>query len=348
MPSDQDHDTVIWLDADRADLVQRVVHAMGNAPRVVGIGGPRQAQINQLAKQLACPHEDDIRKLLIDHPAKFLLLASMQGVGPSDALTAIEQGFTVLTLEPIVSDISQPALSEPLLAAAGAGPSRSTTGRAAPGAQPPLTSVVWLPAFERSKGWVSAADPDLGPPQAVFFAGTGQPTDCSLFARLFDAWRTVLGVVAQLPERIDAALSGPLPEAPENPRGITGHINALARFANGATAAVQVSDRAAQLERTLQIISPQGHLLATDTGYQLFDAAGHRQDQSDQKPQAVDYATLVASHWKDLISDTNTAKPPTPTTVRDASVLACCMACLLSARTTQPESPAMLLKLHAR
>lgn len=359
MTNPSPHDAIIWTGVEQAAQVEATLQLMGPAVRPVAIGGPRVAEIDRLARAWGCPHEDDFRQLLRDRPAPFALLASMNGVDHEDLVALLSQGATVLSTEPIAADFDHliepdPHLNKPSLPLSSgktADPDGVTTQSATVSAPIKTGGVVWVPAMERSLGWQRAAEAtqEVGSIQLLSFSSLGRPGDCSLFARLYDGWRLAVELIG-LPEEIDASLTGPLREVPENPRGLTGHVGIHARMGNGRTAVIQVSDRAARLGRELSLIGDRGHLKISDHGYDLFDSTGQRLDgHRPTRQKNSRYAELIALHWKHLIDN-----PPTPSTAPkppatpEAHILACCLACLLSARTGDPESPRKLLQLHNR
>jgi len=330
MVDDPKADVILWTDASGVSRIERILQHMGNCVRPIGIGGPRAAQMDDLARRLGCDREDDFRKLLVDHPAEHVLLGSIQGISPEDFNMAIGQGTLILSSEPIASDLSE--LIPPK--------TRSRVGI------PTQGRVVLTPAFIRLPTWTSATEPELslGKPELISIQSFGTPEDCSLFAKLFDAWQIVL-TLGHSVEEIDASLTGPLGEIPENLRGMTGHLGAHARLTNGCTAVLSISDRAGPSIRLAHIVADQGHLHATDTSYEIFNQSGDRIDYSTNSEPVGDFAQLVANDWKTLIRSRSAPQigPPGPT---KSTVLACCLACLLSARTGHAESPSKLLKLH--
>ena len=350
-------DVTIWTSPDRVPLVDETLKLMGASVRPISVGGARLAEIDQLAQRLACSHGDDLRKLLVDQPAQFVLLASMADASRDDVLAAVGQGLTVLALEPIASNFDQLPPVDPIVKTVTPTPPPTPNSAQAPDAPPSNNGtrtgkgrIIWVPAFEKSPGWISAAnaEQELGAVELISVTNFGQASDCSLFARLYDAWRIIL-MIDDLPEQTTAALSGPLRDVPEDPRGITGHLGIHARLKNGRTAVLQVSDRAGRSGRVVQVIGDQGHLSVSEAGYRLYDPAGQCLDKSTQTAaQPPSYAQLIASHWSDVLTRTPTAETPKPPPVTDDAVLACCLASLLSTRTGGPESPQKLLDLHSR
>jgi len=358
MAEDHCPKVIVWTSAERVDAVDQVLGAMGTTIEPVGIGGPRLGEIDALARRWDCPHEDDLRKLLVDHPSQYVFLASTAGVRRDDLLTAIGSGAIVLSMEPIASDFDELIHTKPKARSISTPGVTHASVSVDSGSGSPRTAgqenirpgyLQWVPAFKYTQGWTRAADPDqvLGKRQMIGFDSFGQPDETSLFARLFDAWQTLLSL-GEIPDTIDASLVGPLGESPENLRGMTGYLCAHGRCGDGCAVVLRVSDRAGRLGRTLHAIGSEGHLRVSDQGYQLFDAAGECLDSLLDQGKTPTFTELIAKHWLSLLNGPHTTTLPQPTSAtHDApSILACCQACLLSSRTGQPESPQKLLQLH--
>jgi len=363
MPTDPTRPTVtIWTSAQRVPQAQQIIQHMGLAIQPQAIAGPRANPIEEFADQLGCLFSDDLRKLTTDQPSTYILLTTTTGVTREDIALAIDQGSAILTLEPLATqfdtliDANPSTRANPtalLNQATKTTPAQPTSTHPNPAtpkspAQAPATTVYELPAMYQSPGWKSSADAVqvLGPPSLVSYAHLGQATDCSLYARLSSGWQTLLGLTG-LPLAIDGSLVGPLNQAPQDLRGLTGHFCIHARYRQNCAATMVISDQAGPWERTVDVVTDQGHLRITDLQYRLSDADGKQLEQSPPPQHPVNYAKLVAMQWLDIIKQTPipSTKPPNH---RDAHVLACCQACLLSARTSQPESPQKLLSLHHR
>ncbi|MCC7192655.1 MAG: hypothetical protein IT444_07725 [Phycisphaeraceae bacterium] len=329
------HEVVIWTDTARAPLAQRIVDRMGMSVRVIGLGGSRSAEVAALGRTFDSPTQDDFRKLIIDRPAAFVLLMTMEGLSREDLSAATTQGATVLTIEPPLAGLEMlgPVRGSEILPDT----SRSTGGTAG--------SVALLPAFVRSSGWISAADPHehVGTAQLVSFTSLGLPNECSLFARLYDAWRTILHFTA-LPETVDATLVSVLSASPDNPRAATGHLALHARLAGTAAALIEVSDNGVIPRRNLHVLADKGRLEIGDSSYSLSSLDGQTVDHATSE-KTPDFAELVADSWQRFIS-----RPDLAATDGAGSLpihtLACCLATLLSARTRQPESPQKILALQ--
>lgn len=307
----------MWTSPARAGLAGDVLDLMGDTVRPLAVGGPRSSEVQNLGRRLDCPAGDDLRKLLIEWPAAFLLVTSLRDVGPADLRAAAEAGTRVICFEPLAAEFNdQGRLNTPTIAAA----------------------TTFAPAFLRCPGYLRAADP-LDPPDSprlIRFTSHGQPHQGSLLARLLDAWTTALAFTA-LPETITATLTGPTSPA----RQISGQLAAHARIADGGSVLIEVTDTAAHTRRELSVVSEDVQLIVGDTAYELRrgeDAVPEAGGQDAAQPTFVD---LVAHQWQALLQHQHAAAPAGPLD----QALACVHACLLSARTSQPERPGKLLEL---
>ena len=335
-------EVVIWTDTQRAGRDGQIVDRMGAAVRPIGVGGPRTAEVDALARRLDCPLQDDPRQLLADRLAPSVLLGTMAGTESQDVLSAVTHGAVVMALEPTAATLATLQSWGKLAPPAGSGAGGS------------IGRVVATPSFHRSAGWIGATNPleILGAPQLTSFTSFGRLADCSLFARLMDTWRSVLPCVlplSELPLSVDASLSGPLGQAPGDLRGLTGHLAAHGRLPDGGSVLLQVSDRAGDHARALHMISSAGRLSVDDLRYELYDAAGELMDQTASAVTPMSFVDLVADHWRQVLRGEG-AEPERRARDRDdvleRQALACCLACLLSARTCAPESPAKLIELE--
>ncbi len=319
-------EATIWTDARHAPLAGELMNLMGSAIKPIGIGGPPVAEVNQLAKELDCPPHDDLRKLLVDRPAAYLLMTSLEGVTPDDLFSVCDQGTTVLTLEPIASNLQ--GLSASLKLNSG------STGR-----------ILTAPVFAQSPGFLSAADPYelLGDRRAIRFSSDGRPEHGSLFARLFDTWMTVLNF-ALLPESIDASLVGPLTEPTDDLRLLAGTLLAHARMPSAVAALLEVSDTSAQTGRELRVQGDGASLRITESAYTLHGPGGDLLDQAQDSGPAG-FADMLAAQWRRLLDQPYPAGSALHAQTQ-ADAMACCLASLLSIRTGQPESPGKLLEIN--
>ncbi|MCC6580887.1 MAG: hypothetical protein IT440_10640 [Phycisphaeraceae bacterium] len=321
-------EVTVWVQPPQAALVEAVLTRLAGRVRCIGLGGPRTAEIDVLAAKLQCPREDDLRKLLVEKPAAHLLAADSHGLDLADMKLAVEQGTTLLGLEPLTT--THPG-------------GESAMGRSRGG-----NGMPWLllPAFMRGEGWTKAADPlqATGAVRQVRMTSTGQSHECSLLARLMDVWRTLL-TLAPMPTTVDATLVGPLAEVPEDLRGLTGLMTAHGRLPGSGAVLIQAADRGGASQRSLEIFGDTGHLRVSDDAYDLHDTQGALLDASEMPAEQSVYADLVAQDWKRLIDQPSLLVHATASGPDLAEVLACVMACRLSSRTGEPESPQKMLEL---
>lgn len=361
-------DVTIWTDAPGTATAASVIESMDSLILVKGVGGPRGKPIDELAARLQCPRDDDFRKLLVDHPASFVLLTTAAGVNLDDIAVAIGQGATVLSYEPVSAKLDAWQTVKP----------RTITGKAEDAARsasmtsPPAWldgRLLHIPAFRRCPAWSSAADPlqALGTLRSLSMITLGRPGEGSLFARLHDAWDALLSFTG-LPETIDAAIvAGPLTvgaatnsststsgasgaaistSTPSDLARITGHLSALGRFADGSAITIHASDRAGSSLRELRVLGDAGQLRLGEQDYELFATTGQLLDSREPQPPQ-DFVTQVVTQWKSLL-DRRPVSNPVEDARRAMHALACCSAALLSSQTGQPESPRHLLHIHGQ
>ncbi len=324
-PSATAPEVTVWTDPERVGLVGAVLDVMGADIRPIGIGCARLTEVDDLAKRFDCPREDDLRKLIVERPAAFLLLATMQGVSPEDLLAAHAGGTLILTMEPPAAELQE------LAAARGKG-------------EPPR--MLLLPGYRHSPGFIRAADPHdmLGEPRSVAIETVGQAGEGSLFARLYDAWVTALGYVT-LPESVDCSLSGPFKEPPEDLRAMAGRLATHARIADGGSVLIQACDSGSDHRRYFHIIGTQSELRVTDLNYELRQLRGGVVDRGEVTVGGIGFIELMGHQWRRLLGRPDLVKNDIPPS-REKEALACCIACLLSARTGQPESPRKIIEMN--
>lgn len=311
----------VWTSPARAALAGQLLDVMGAAVRPLGVGGPRSAELDTLGKQLDCPAGDDLRKLLIERPAAFLVVTSLRDATVADLRAAAEAGTRVICLEPLAAELDELSQVEAHAVASG---------------------VTVAPAFLQSPGYRSAADPHdpLGRPRLIRFTSLGRPTHGSLLARLIDAWNAVLEFTA-LPETIHASLTGPRVPV----RQITGQLAAHAQVADGGSVLLEMTDAATHTRRELSVVSAAAQLKVTDAGYELRQRDGRVLDAGGDPDAQPTFVDLVADQWRRLMDRMYPGPGPEGANSAGAQALACVHACLLSARTGQPERPGKLLEL---
>ncbi len=318
-------EVTVWTSPERADFAARLLDTLGTAVRPLGLGGPRSAELDQLGRAWGCEPFDDFRKLRVQRPAQFFFLTTLHDVAPGDLRALMEQGTRVLSVEPLQIELGDLIDEDP------------------------PTHFHSVPAFDQSPGFLAAAEPHehLAPPRLVRMTSHGRPEDGSLLARLIDGWSCVLQF-SPLPETVDAQLrSRHRPtKAPPALRLLTGWLTAHGRVADGGSVYVEAADRAAASQRKLTVLSASGQLEVTDQTYTLHDGPGSLVDRSPSPgrvpgPGPADPVELIAEQWRRILQRP-LAPPPKP---QRARTLACVHACLLSARTGQPENVARLLQI---
>lgn len=320
------HEVLIWTDAERGDLVEQILGRMRGV-HVLAVGGPRKGPLAQLAQTLDARCEDDLRKMLVDQPAAYLLLATVAGVSKAELEQAQRSGTAVLALEPVAADLD------------------------VLGSEELVRSVVMLPALHASPAWQAAAEPQqaLGVIQSIHLSSLAPPTAGSLYTRLYECL-DLLTTLMPAPETIDAALTGPLKAPPEDLRSLTGHLTAHLRFpggsggsggSGGASAVLHLSDRAAAWSRRLVILGDEGQLELDDVSYRLSAADGHTLDELAPPTQQPDPADLIVAQWMKLLD-----RAPTPRTSPPYQIIAAAKSALLSCRTGELESVATLLRMR--
>jgi predicted dehydrogenase len=325
-------EVTIWVDDDRLETVQSLLDMMGGHVRPIALGSPKSNAASEWARQLDIPMFDDLRQMLVQHPSAFVLLASLNGVSPDDLPMAVAQGSKVIAIDPIGATVAEHAQAYKIV-------------KPADGITVPPGRIVHAPAFDRSAGFLASAAPHdaLGEHRAVQMTHAGSAASGSMFFRLFDAWISVLDFI-DLPERIDAELSTVKSGSgvPDDPRLLTGRLTAHARLPGVGSAGVLVSDQAAELTRRLTVVGDQAQLVITAGGYELTETAGKVVDHldCDREPGYLDQ---LAAQWRRLIDQRT--PPPEHRATREQHALACCHACLLSARTGEPESPQRMMDL---
>jgi len=193
------------------------------------------------------------------------------------------------------------------------------------------------------------------------WCGAGQGT---LGSRIVDALDCVIALFG-VPEQVHASYVWPVrgralhPAAGDTLRGLSGDLTANLRFADGRTASVAISDRAARWSRAVTLIGEGGRLHITDDGaagtgtgtggFTWLSADGATVDTSRparRKRSAEERADeamvdAVAEQLSRMLDSRLPAPPPTDA----AGVLGAAGAALLSARTGEAESPQTILRM---
>lgn len=342
-------ETVVWTDAQHAAVVSQMLALIPEHVRVLAVGGPGRPEVAQLAQRLEVESHDDPRKLLVQCPSEFLVLASHQGITASQIRSAMDQGTVVLALEPVFESFDA-------LEAIQRHGRRRSGGSSGQGGSGPGSSQragihggmgLWTlsPDFLFAPGWAKAADPlpVLGRIESLSWSGCGQSASGSLLQRLLEAWQVILHFV-EMPQSVDAALFNDHNDVPQSLSELTGHMTVHARLGQSAAVVMQLSDQAGPFERRLQVLGQHGALHASDWAYALHDYRCDALEKSYLDVPEQAFAHLLSRHFRQVIDqrDAGVLRP----VVNADQILACAAACQLSARTGQPESPSTLLSMH--
>ncbi|MBI1375285.1 MAG: hypothetical protein GC159_21410 [Phycisphaera sp.] len=349
-------DVLAWTDPQRAGLVEAVLRRLvADGVTVAAIGGPTRAGLSEFGKAFDLPVMDDLRQMRVAHPTSVVLLATTESVGRGDVQAARAAGAIVLMIEPPLTEVGPPD------ATLWTPPAESTDAAdtSAPGATPGQSGRVMVtPLLRTSPGWRAAVDADaiamIGRVRTVAVSVLG-PTDLGgVYARLFDAMDIVHHLFGTA-DTIDATLSGPLTEPPADLRGMTGHLTAHLRFGSGASAVVQVADRAVTFDRFVTVLGDRGQLHVSDTAFDLVAREPQRESADDAAPAPADapprslHVSLdVSTDPADLITHQWRLLRDRPAAIEHGDVrriIASCQAASLSTRTGELESPATLLRL---
>ncbi|MEM6749665.1 MAG: hypothetical protein AAF612_04255 [Planctomycetota bacterium] len=328
---------LVWTDAHAAPLVADIVERFGAAAPILGVGGPRSREVDDLAKSLGVPRYDDPRHTLLDKKPATWLLASTDQIEPEHLSLAATRGVAVLSLAPLAPGAGGAACE---LAAWKPKPAEAPA---------PEARLRIAPALLAGDGYLDAADPEqaVGPAHSVHVEIDARPQDAPLSTLLLDAWASALRFAA-LPDAIDASLDRP-PAAGVSVGQLTGALHAHARLPGRGAVTLVIRGNAPRFARRIRVQGADATLELTDTGYALWDANGQALDQ-ETNPEALAHTTtrppadLIANQWRRLLE--RRAKPDPYFEPRTwARALACAEACVLSARTQSAERPETLLRV---
>lgn len=303
---------------------------------LIGAGCPDPARTGQVASALCCPPCDDLRQALTSAQADLLLLGDPGAFGEHardpdlEALRAAHaRNLCVVTLEPIpaaAGEIAGTAFAEAMH-------------------QGVLGDLACFAPLTRNTALISELYSVLETfaPIRSCAITVGAPRELgSLGARLFDAMDLVRALMG-VPNIIEAAYISPSagrglhPLPGQSLRDLSGEITMNLRFPDGRCASVLLSDQMAATRLSMTLISAEGHIALTRSGFQWYNRAGELIDSHTRpETEGVDVTEAVLqAQLIDLCSGVGPKRSP----VDYPSVLSMTHSTLLSTRTGQGESP---------
>ncbi len=264
------------------------------------------------------------------------------GDDPADAaviLSARQRGARILAAEPI------PSSTVEVRAGRWA---RSHQGLSAADACDLAPLVRHEPAFAE----LLDAMEQFRPVRTLRVDVRARERDASLALLLFDAMDIARELMGE-PESIDAAYAYSVPGRPlhalpgETLRDLRGDIAFTGRYADGRMLSGLASDQAGAYTFRIDVVGPAGELSVDRERLLWRDGSGEVIEDSRWNEQDKDSggfaAASVAGAMRRVLEDR--APPPAPGSFE--LTLSMCQAALLSARTGQGESPAMLRRIAA-
>ncbi|MFT3684170.1 MAG: hypothetical protein QM783_04450 [Phycisphaerales bacterium] len=256
--------------------------------------------------------------------------------------TAHERGVKIVSLEPLPAALTQLAGAGVKVASGGSGGASSHNGGE-------WATLAPLSRYRRPLRKLRELLPSLGHARTLSIQTLGTPAHGSLGARLFDAADIAITLLGQ-PESVHAVFTTPqvtrgvhaAPPAPDHLRGLDGDLTATLRYDGNRSATITASNRAAHPSLCLTLLAAEASATVTDDRLTVSHTREHAGDRDAPYPDperafAEALATQLSGY---LASGVGLAGE-----VDFAATLALAQAALLSARTGEPESPAIMLKL---
>lgn len=325
----------IWATPEQAPLLKALADELGVS--IVAAASPVRAHGTTLASALDTEFAGDALDLLNVDARCVLLATACEGYGaalPQAVSRAASEGRAIATLAPL-----------PMPPSDAAGPWHAPLrGRV------PTDAVRFGPLLRRGPSAEEAEETLLafGEVRTAMFSGFRDPTmagEGATGALLVDALDLLVGVLGEA-ERVEAALAGPTgsskPPADLNLGALTGDLTAHARFENGASAVIMLSDRAGGWGRRATLLGEAGRLELGDDGHRWIDPAGKTVDFTERraKSQTTDHDRAAIDALVAFLSPLFDGRATPPLDTQHLGPMAA--AVLLSARTGQAESPSTL------
>jgi len=312
-----DRPLIIWTTEERlAPAARRTVSMLGG-PDACALEGSEP--IDDLSRVLRSATDSDI--LLIARPPE----QTLEWLDTRGSLADLKKrGNRVVSVEPIPTGALSGALHD------------DADRRALPLQAPTFRHAALAPALRDALA-------NFGTIETALVAARDNQTLGSLGARLTDAL-DLLGELMGEPESIDASVSSPRAVSgvraalPDDLTSLHGGLTAHLRFETGSSAVLSLSDQAGRWFRGLTLAGEGGVIRFDDRGFEWIGPEGNVIDHTEAPAGDV-----IERLMKFLGDDAFDAQPPTPE--QRARTLAAGAACVLSARTGQPESPATVRRM---
>ncbi|MFI4917170.1 MAG: hypothetical protein ACIAS6_11780 [Phycisphaerales bacterium JB060] len=322
----------IWATPEQAPLLKALADELGAS--IVAAASPVRAHGTKLADALGATFAGDLLDLLNTDARAVLLATACEGYGealPQAVARAAAEGRRIATLSPLPMPPSDAA----------------EVWHAPMQGRVPTDAVRFGPLLRHSPAAQEAAETlvAFGAVRSAMFAGFRDPTMAgqgATGAQLVDALDLLVGMLGEA-ERVEASLNGPSkPTANLSLGSLTGDLTAHARFDNGSSAAIMLSDRAGGWQRRATLLGEAGRLELGDDGHRWIDPAGKTIDSTERRARskATNHDRAAIDALVGFMSPLLDGRATPPLDTQHLGPMAA--AVLLSARTGQAESPSTL------
>ncbi len=340
---------LLWLRPEQVAFA-RAIAAAANL-RYVGVGTPAKGRADALASEFSATAHTDLRAAMAscDVPLFLILDAGDFGAIASDEdpraiLAAASRNVTIATMSPLPASVQ-------LLARGSWGAWQGQRHMVDAGAVDRIHLLATPTALATVRDAISAIEHDE-PPRHMGLRISARADEHNLGGLLLGALDCITRVLPS-PESIDCVytssqMTAALHALPgESLHDIQGDAACLLRFTTGASASVDVSSAAGGFSLELTMLGAFGRITVRHDGFApsflWLSATG--EEVETPKPTAPAHAgtlaALVAAELTTLLHDEARGLPQADI----ATVLPIAQAALLSARTSQPESPDIFLRI---
>ncbi len=343
---------LLWLRPEQVAFA-RAIAAAANL-RYVGVGTPAKGRADALASDLNAAAHTDLRAAMAacDVPLFLVLDAGDFGAIASDEdpraiLAAAARNVKIAALSPLPASVQ-------LLARGSWGAWQGQRTMVDTDAVDRIHLLATPTALATVRDAISAIEHDE-PPRHVGLRINARADEHNLGGLLLGALDCITRVLPS-PESIDCVytssqMTPALHALPgESLHDIQGDAACLLRFTTGASASIDVSSAAGGFSLELTMLGAFGRITVRHDGitpsFLWLSATGEevetpRPARDTTTPLAGTLAALIATELNSLLHDESRGLPHTDI----ATVLPIAQAALLSARTSQPESPELFLRI---